>query len=56
MTQIIQSGDWLPYLFVFLMGLAMLIYTVLDGYDLGVGMLIRTATAEEKEERYQASS
>ena len=49
MTEIIQSGDWLPYLFVLLMGLAMLIYTVLDGYDLGVGILIRTATDEQKD-------
>ena len=33
------SGDWLPLLFAFLMGLSMLIYGLLDGYDLGVGML-----------------
>ncbi|MEX2524145.1 MAG: cytochrome d ubiquinol oxidase subunit II [Gammaproteobacteria bacterium] len=45
----IDNGEWLPYAFVFLMGLSMLIYTVLDGYDLGVGMLIRYADAEEKD-------
>lgn len=49
MAEIIDSGQWMPYLFAFLMGLAMLIYTVLDGYDLGVGVLIRTATPEEKD-------
>jgi len=45
----IDNGEWLPYAFVFLMGLSMLIYTVLDGYDLGVGMLIRYADAQEKD-------
>ncbi|MFG1495431.1 cytochrome d ubiquinol oxidase subunit II [Saccharospirillum sp. HFRX-1] len=33
-------GDWLPYIFLFLMGLAVLVYAVLDGYDLGVGVLL----------------
>ncbi|WP_108124159.1 cytochrome d ubiquinol oxidase subunit II [Saccharospirillum mangrovi] len=33
-------GDWLPYIFLFLMGLAVLVYAVLDGYDLGVGILL----------------
>jgi cytochrome d ubiquinol oxidase subunit II len=32
-----------------LMGLAMLVYVVLDGYDLGVGMLLRTATDDQKD-------
>ncbi len=45
----IENGEWLPYAFVVLMGLSMLIYTVLDGYDLGVGILIRYAGAEEKD-------
>ncbi|OWQ44318.1 cytochrome BD ubiquinol oxidase subunit II [Roseateles noduli] len=35
----------LPVIFMALMGLSLLIYVVLDGYDLGVGML--SATAEE---------
>ena len=42
-------SNWLPYTFAFLMGLSMLIYAVLDGYDLGVGMLIDNATAHEKD-------
>ena len=41
--------NWLPYSFAFLMGLSMLIYAILDGYDLGVGMLIDNATAHEKD-------
>ena len=44
-----DSGAWLAYVFVFLMGLSMLIYTVLDGYDLGVGVLIRYANETEKD-------
>ena len=30
----------LPVIFMALMGLSMLVYVVLDGYDLGVGMLM----------------
>lgn len=31
---------WLPVIFIGLMGLAILIYAILDGYDLGVGILL----------------
>ena len=37
---IIPENDWLPLAFVSLMGLAFLIYAILDGYDLGVGVLL----------------
>ena len=38
---------WLPLIFASLMGLAILIYVVLDGFDLGVGILMaRTDVAE----------
>ncbi|MPV85689.1 cytochrome d ubiquinol oxidase subunit II [Ostreibacterium oceani] len=47
--QALTDGTWLPYTFAFLMGLSMLIYAVLDGYDLGVGMLIDRATDDEKD-------
>ena len=47
--QMIADGSWLPYTFAFLMGLSMLIYSVLDGYDLGVGMLIDNANEHEKD-------
>ena len=39
----------LPVIFMALMGLAMLIYVISDGYDLGVGMLMHRATAAEKD-------
>ncbi|MEM7292848.1 MAG: cytochrome d ubiquinol oxidase subunit II [Pseudomonadota bacterium] len=34
-----SMGTWLPLAFYFLMGLSMLIYSITDGYDLGVGIL-----------------
>jgi cytochrome d ubiquinol oxidase subunit II len=41
--------ELLPVIFMGLMGLAMLVYVVSDGYDLGVGMLMHRATAAEKD-------
>lgn len=38
----------LPLIFFFIMGLAVLAYVVLDGYDLGVGMLMPAATEKEQ--------
>lgn len=38
----------LPLVFFFLMGAAVLAYVVLDGYDLGVGMLMPGATEKEQ--------
>ncbi len=49
MMEIFNDGTWLPLSFAFLMGLSMLIYAVLDGYDLGVGMLIEGANWHEKD-------
>ena len=39
----------LPLVFAALMGAAVLAYVVLDGYDLGVGMLMPAADAREQE-------
>lgn len=39
----------LPVIFCGVMGLAMLIYVILDGYDLGVGILLPLGNAEEKD-------
>jgi cytochrome d ubiquinol oxidase subunit II len=39
----------LPLVFLGLMGLAMLAYVVLDGYDLGVGLLLLHADAPQKD-------
>lgn len=41
--------ELLPVIFMGLMGLAMLVYVVSDGYDLGVGMLMPHATDAEKD-------
>ena len=38
----------LPLIFMGLMGVSVLAYVVLDGYDLGVGMLMPAATEEEQ--------
>lgn len=40
---------WLPLVFASLMGLSILIYVVLDGFDLGVGVLFPFASPEEKD-------
>ena len=39
----------LPLAFAILMGAAILAYVLLDGYDLGVGMLMPAATSEEQD-------
>ncbi len=38
-----QPAGWLPLAFALIMALSMLAYVVLDGYDLGVGVLLRQA-------------
>ena len=40
---------WLPWAFASLMGLSILIYVVLDGFDLGVGLLMPLAQDDEKD-------
>jgi len=49
MNILFENEAWLPLTFAMLMGLAMLIYAVLDGYDLGVGLLLRGASDAEKD-------
>ncbi|MCO6388846.1 cytochrome d ubiquinol oxidase subunit II [Aliihoeflea sp. 40Bstr573] len=44
--------DWhvaMPLIFAGLMGLSILIYVVLDGFDLGIGILFSVATNEERD-------
>ncbi|MEO0579213.1 MAG: cytochrome d ubiquinol oxidase subunit II [Pseudomonadota bacterium] len=43
-----QAG-WLPLAFMAMMGIAILAYVILDGYDLGVGILLPLATDAEKD-------
>ncbi|MDO8907483.1 MAG: cytochrome d ubiquinol oxidase subunit II [Pseudohongiella sp.] len=40
---------WLPLFFAGAMGLALLVYVVLDGYDLGIGLLLPLASDQEKD-------
>ena len=40
---------WLPLIFVSLMGLSLLLYIILDGYDLGIGILLPLASDDEKD-------
>lgn len=49
MNNLIIEGHWLPIVFAFLMGLAILLYVILDGYDLGIGILLNFANEKEKD-------
>ena len=44
-----EPQEWLPFIFASLMGLSILIYVILDGFDLGVGILMPFANDEEKD-------
>lgn len=44
-----QAAGWMPIVFLGVMGLCMLAYVVLDGYDLGVGVLMHTASDDDKD-------
>ena len=44
-----NAADTLPVVFMGLMGLSMLLYVVMDGYDLGVGLLLPRASDEDKD-------
>ena len=41
--------DVLPLIFAFLMGLSILLYVILDGFDLGVGLLFPFSKPEERD-------
>lgn len=49
MTLFGDPAIWLPYTFALLMGVSILIYVVLDGFDLGVGLLMPFADDTEKD-------
>lgn len=42
-------GYWLPVIFAGLMALSLLLYVVLDGYDLGIGLLLPLVSDEDKD-------
>ncbi|MDB5814811.1 MAG: putative quinol oxidase subunit transrane protein [Rhodocyclales bacterium] len=45
----VTLDHFLPVIFMSLMGFAMLVYVILDGYDLGVGLLLPRASDDEKD-------
>ncbi len=49
MTYFGDPTQWLPLTFAALMGLSILVYVVLDGFDLGVGILFPFADGAEKD-------
>lgn len=55
METALPAGAWLPITFAALMALSMLLYAVLDGFDLGVGVLLRAAPEEAMRDRMVAS-
>jgi len=44
-----NPADWLPWAFASLMGLSILTYVILDGFDLGVGILFPLASPVEQD-------
>jgi cytochrome bd ubiquinol oxidase subunit II len=49
MTGFGEADLWLPLVFLGVMGLAVLVYVVLDGYDLGLGVLLGLAGDDDKD-------
>ena len=49
MTLFGDPAVWLPFTFAALMGVSILIYVVLDGFDLGVGLLMPLSDDAEKD-------
>ncbi len=48
-TMLTGQAFWLPVIFVGLMGLAFFIYALLDGYDLGVGILLPRDNEQQRD-------
>ncbi len=42
-------AGWLPLAFMLIMGLAILAYVILDGFDLGVGLLLQFGSEDDKD-------
>jgi cytochrome d ubiquinol oxidase subunit II len=49
-----QWSEWLPYIFAALMGIAILVYVILDGFDLGIGILSPLADDTQKDRMVSA--
>ena len=48
-TTLTGAALWLPVIAMAIMGIAMLAYVILDGYDLGVGMLMKGQSITDKD-------
>lgn len=55
MFNALTEVTWLPLVFAGLIGLAVLIYAILDGYDLGVGILMNFTKDEDEKDNMIAS-
>ncbi len=55
MPDISTPAGWLPLAFALVMALAMLAYVILDGYDLGVGILLGRAASDAEKDTMVAS-
>lgn len=49
-TQLTGQAFWLPIIFIGLMGLAFFVYAILDGYDLGVGILLPQDSEQQRDQ------
>jgi cytochrome d ubiquinol oxidase subunit II len=47
--ELLSPEGWLPLAFAAVMGLSILAYVILDGYDLGVGMLLTLAPESDRD-------
>ena len=50
-----NAAGWLPLAFMIVMGLAILAYVILDGFDLGVGLLLQLGNGDEQKDTMIAS-
>jgi len=49
------AAGWLPLAFMLVMGLAILAYVILDGFDLGVGLLLKLGDGDKQKDTMIAS-
>ncbi|MEM9100752.1 MAG: cytochrome d ubiquinol oxidase subunit II [Pseudomonadota bacterium] len=49
MIDMTVNGHWLPIFMMMIMGLALLLYVILDGFDLGIGILMHFSQENHRE-------
>lgn len=47
--EIFENGQWLPLAFAALMALAAFVYAILDGYDIGIGILMNNVGEKDRD-------